>query len=155
MLNHNKHKHRGFPYLSYKDNYLKKKTHRYNFARECMDKYLRDFKGKFANARSSVRIDLLKEASYQKYDYDYNYYKNRHKKKRFIPINKPCAVCGSSPTIIHHIILLKNGGINKSRNYMSLCKLCHAKVHEWLLDGIAQELHDKMDQEYRAIVGLI
>ena len=43
-----------------------------------------------------------------------------------------CFVCFNPATVRHHIILLKNGGINNKRNLVSLCNNCHAKIHLWL-----------------------
>lgn len=43
-----------------------------------------------------------------------------------------CFVCDYPGDVRHHIISLKNGGINSKRNLVTLCSKCHAEVHPWL-----------------------
>jgi len=43
-----------------------------------------------------------------------------------------CFVCGEQGTARHHIVQLKNGGINSRKNIVSLCDSCHAEIHPWL-----------------------
>ena len=44
----------------------------------------------------------------------------------------PCFVCGSYSRNRHHIIQLKYGGINECFNLVTLCDICHGKIHPWL-----------------------
>jgi 5-methylcytosine-specific restriction endonuclease McrA len=46
--------------------------------------------------------------------------------------HKNCWICNGKADVRHHIIQLKNGGINSSRNLVSLCNPCHADVHPHL-----------------------
>jgi len=46
--------------------------------------------------------------------------------------NSFCSVCGATATERHHIIPLKNGGINTEKNIIPICKSCHSLVHPWL-----------------------
>lgn len=43
-----------------------------------------------------------------------------------------CFVCGNTATDRHHIIQLKNGGINSRKNLVSLCYGCHKQIHPWM-----------------------
>lgn len=43
-----------------------------------------------------------------------------------------CFACGGKPHVRHHIILVKNGGLNSRRNLIPLCHRCHAEIHPWL-----------------------
>jgi hypothetical protein len=44
-----------------------------------------------------------------------------------------CGACKSNPIQnIHHMMLIKNGGINHRENLIGLCKDCHALIHPWL-----------------------
>lgn len=43
-----------------------------------------------------------------------------------------CFICTNLADVRHHIVLLKNGGINSKRNLVSLCNNCHGKIHNWL-----------------------
>jgi hypothetical protein len=48
--------------------------------------------------------------------------------------HKHCFVCkriAQNPAR-HHIIWIKNGGINSKRNMITLCFECHAEIHPWL-----------------------
>jgi hypothetical protein len=47
----------------------------------------------------------------------------------------PCFVCGIGATARHHIVQLKNGGINSKKNIVSLCHQCHSTIHPWLKEG--------------------
>ena len=46
--------------------------------------------------------------------------------------HKQCFACGGPGQCRHHIIWLKNGGINAKKNIVTLCNVCHAEVHPWL-----------------------
>jgi 5-methylcytosine-specific restriction endonuclease McrA len=146
--NYNKHRHLGMVYKTWK----KCKHEHKSFIKNCLKGYLNEFWAKFNRLDKQGKIDLLKEASYQKYKYNNRYHKNR--RKTFGIKNIPCQVCGKKPTCTHHIILLKNGGINKRVNYIHLCELCHAQIHEWMLEEILYKMNEELDAEYRAIVGL-
>lgn len=34
----------------------------------------------------------------------------------------------------HHIVQLQHGGSNDSNNLVSLCELCHSRIHPWLAE---------------------
>jgi len=44
-------------------------------------------------------------------------------------------MCEGQPLRLHHIILVKNGGSNRPENLEIVCRLHHAKEHDWLLRG--------------------
>lgn len=59
------------------------------------------------------------------------------KRKEYNSIKKPaqgkCKACGiNDGENIHHIILLKNGGIDTPWNQIILCYSCHKLIHPWL-----------------------
>jgi hypothetical protein len=144
-FNCTKHQHRGVQYLSYKDSYQKhkKKKHKHPSA---MGRYLRYFWSLFNRANQTRKLELLQEASKLKYPYN-----EKAKRKGYGFRDTPCNVCGRTPTLVHHIILLGQGGKDDHRNRILICKVCHAQIHEWLLDDLAAELHTDMDNECRAI----
>lgn len=43
-----------------------------------------------------------------------------------------CFVCLNEAHARHHIIQLKNGGINSKKNLVSLCDPCHELIHPWM-----------------------
>ena len=43
-----------------------------------------------------------------------------------------CFVCESPATDRHHIVQLQKGCINSKKNLVSLCSICHSKIHPWL-----------------------
>ena len=45
---------------------------------------------------------------------------------------KKCACCSGRFQVIHHIIPIKNGGLNIVGNLVELCRMCHSKIHPWL-----------------------
>lgn len=152
--NFKKHLHKNSPkgggsYLSWKKS---PKHHQKSPIKKALKHYLANFWNKFYTLNSQQRIDLLKEASYQKYHYRFNYYKNRKPSHRMT--NIPCRVCGKKPTLTHHIVLVKNGGINKKYNLIRLCELCHALIHEWLLDEIIQKEEALMLKEMNEFIDL-
>lgn len=62
-------------------------------------------------------------------------YSSRRKKNRDIKISGPCVACGGEAQVVHHIIMISNGGPNIRRNTVPLCHACHAEVHPWLKDN--------------------
>ena len=56
-------------------------------------------------------------------------------KRHSLNTHPKCFVCFGLADVRHHIILIKNGGINNKRNLVSLCNDCHAKIHPWLQRG--------------------
>jgi hypothetical protein len=44
----------------------------------------------------------------------------------------PCFVCQEPGYARHHIIAVKNGGLNRGSNLVRLCPRCHRDVHPWL-----------------------
>lgn len=113
--------------------------------------YLKLMRGRLLQFHTQQeKIDLLREASEKVFNYCFNYKKNRSKSHRLS--NKPCRICGKTPTITHHIVQVQNGGMNISDNFIKLCELCHAQVHDWLLDNKVKEMNEKMDAECRLMV---
>ena len=46
-----------------------------------------------------------------------------------------CEICGNSDNLVlHHIVPIMFGGENDENNLMTLCKLCHYKVHNQVLE---------------------
>ena len=62
---------------------------------------------------------------------------DRHK----LASHKHCFVCRQITNTPgrHHIIWIKNGGINSKRNLITLCFDCHANVHPWLRKKMAEK----------------
>lgn len=53
---------------------------------------------------------------------------SRHK----FETHSQCFACGRRATVRHHIVWIRNGGLNSKRNLISLCADCHAEIHPWL-----------------------
>jgi 5-methylcytosine-specific restriction endonuclease McrA len=53
-------------------------------------------------------------------------------KRHSFKSHKICFACGELAEVRHHIIWIKNGGLNSKKNLVSLCKPCHAFIHPWL-----------------------
>jgi hypothetical protein len=143
-FNCNKHTHRGVQYLSYKAAFRKHKKKEKHFS--VKGGYLREFWLNFNRANQTRRLELLQEASKIKYPFN-----KKVVRKGYGFRDTPCKVCGRTPTIVHHIVLLGQGGQDKHRNRILICKHCHAQIHEWLMDDLAAELHNEMDNECRMI----
>lgn len=48
--------------------------------------------------------------------------------------NYKCRHCGFRSTLsCHHIIYRSSGGVDESWNLITLCELCHSKVHDYKL----------------------
>lgn len=62
-------------------------------------------------------------------------YRRRFNKKYQSQFNYPCFVCYGNSEHRHHIIPLKNGGLNAHKNRITLCKSCHEKIHPWMVKG--------------------
>lgn len=45
---------------------------------------------------------------------------------------KKCFVCEEPKQARHHIILLRNGGVNSKKNVVPICNNCHKKIHPWM-----------------------
>lgn len=58
--------------------------------------------------------------------------------------HKHCFACRriTNTPARHHIIWLRNGGINSKRNMVTLCFECHAEVHPWLRAEYAKRRND-------------
>lgn len=63
-------------------------------------------------------------------------YSARRKKNRNIKISGPCVACGLPAQVVHHIIMIVNGGPNIRRNTVPLCNSCHTEVHPWLKEQL-------------------
>lgn len=49
------------------------------------------------------------------------------------PYQGKCWVCDKSEAFFHHhIITLKNGGLNSRRNLIPCCNSCHSEIHPWI-----------------------
>jgi hypothetical protein len=46
----------------------------------------------------------------------------------------PCWCCGKPGVDRHHLIQLKNGGLNVPENVLNLCRYHHACIHPWMRD---------------------
>lgn len=59
---------------------------------------------------------------------------------------KKCMICESkvndNPLEIHHIIPLRNGGLNIEKNLIAICKDCHIKIHDTDIENINRKLND-------------
>ena len=53
-------------------------------------------------------------------------------KRHSLKSHSICFICHLKAEIRHHIIPLKNGGLNSRRNLISLCNRCHRLIHPWL-----------------------
>lgn len=70
--------------------------------------------------------------------------RNKNRRKRFdyiksarhsLKSHPACFACGAKAEVRHHIIWIKNGGLDSKKNLISLCRPCHAEVHPWLKKG--------------------
>lgn len=117
-----------------------------------MKSYLNRFWLAFPTLSQNGKLNLLQDASREHFTHWNNYEKIRKQTHRMT--NHPCRVCGKQPTITHHIILLKNGGFNKHSNLIRLCELCHAKIHDWLIDEAIEKLEKKEFADYYSMFNL-
>ena len=65
-----------------------------------------------------------------------NYTKYETRRKRFAKVRytrTSCFICNEKANHRHHIILLKHGGSNHSKNVIQLCRPCHNELHPWLV----------------------
>lgn len=53
-------------------------------------------------------------------------------KRHSLKSHSKCFACKNDGNVRHHIIWLKNGGINSKINLVTLCYSCHAEIHPWL-----------------------
>lgn len=58
--------------------------------------------------------------------------KLKSRNKKGVHLKPYCEVCWGQSHHRHHIILIKNGGLNTKNNLISLCRYCHAEIHPWL-----------------------
>lgn len=58
------------------------------------------------------------------------------KYRHSLKTHEPCFVCLGEANVRHHLIQLKNGGINCKKNIVSLCNDCHEEIHPWLKLGV-------------------
>ena len=103
-----------------------------NFRGQCI--YLKKFNKEFKKLKTQKgKIDKLLEATKHHYKFlAVGYFLRR---KIFRGVKKTqcnCKVCGKKTTTKHHIILLKDGGLNEKINLMPICYDCHKKVHPWI-----------------------
>ncbi len=62
----------------------------------------------------------------------YNYLKKSKFRKKSMNVDRPCSVCQSKATEIHHVIQIQHGGRNDKRNLVPICNDCHCKIHPWM-----------------------
>lgn len=62
---------------------------------------------------------------------NFTIYRVRRKLKLLIK-GSQCVACKSTPQIVHHVIMVKNGGPSRKENLVELCHSCHAEIHHWL-----------------------
>jgi hypothetical protein len=60
---------------------------------------------------------------------------------KFFNILSNCFICGKESSVSHHIILLKNGGINDALNIVPLCNKCHCAIHPWMQSKSIQDFN--------------
>lgn len=59
-------------------------------------------------------------------------YRQRRKKNISIKLENKCVACRGKAEVVHHIVMIVNGGPNIRRNTVPLCNPCHALVHPWI-----------------------
>jgi len=62
----------------------------------------------------------------------YSQYETRRTKDRTIKLLSTCIACGSVAQVMHHVIMICNGGPNVRSNCVPLCNPCHREIHPWL-----------------------
>jgi len=97
-----------------------------------------DFGGKANYGKGyskQAKLDALKKMSnkfYFKRTTTMRKYRRKFNKFYKSMFNFPCFVCEAPSEHRHHIIMLKNGGLNSKLNRVSLCAYCHSLIHSWI-----------------------
>ena len=98
---------------------------------------VRDFQE--SGARERVRtlkwMTKVKVKSSGHVTQSYQYRRSRFKdiSRRLLKKWITCAVCDTKRSqVVHHIVMLCNGGPNTEANLLGLCRGCHQKIHPWL-----------------------
>ena len=77
--------------------------------------------------RNYEYLRIRSDKELQKF-YKSSEWKSLREKK--LKANPNCEVCGKPAQEVHHLVDLKDGGERLSmKNLVSLCKICHNKVH--------------------------
>jgi hypothetical protein len=71
------------------------------------------------------RLSLLKIWSSRSYE-------RRRVRNKCVKFSHKCWACGGEPNVLHHVIMVKNGGPNVKENIIELCNQCHEEVHPWI-----------------------
>jgi hypothetical protein len=98
------------------------------------------------------KLELLLTYSYKKI-----YFKKQKslymRRKRFNEVKHhqqwfkyQCFVCGAPCDHRHHIIALINGGDNRKKNIISLCRGCHIAIHPWMQNSNLKQKEFKNDE---------
>ena len=79
---------------------------------------------------TEVRIEKLKRFAEFKIP---NHKPYRQRRKLRFSVTGICSVCRVyEANCQHHIIMLCNGGSNKSYNRIPICNECHSRIHNWV-----------------------
>lgn len=85
------------------------------------------------------------------YKYQHKSYMARRKKNFHLKTAKFCIACGARASVVHHVIQIQHGGLNNSRNAVSLCNTCHCLIHEWLVPHTPKYITE-MDKAYKETI---
>jgi len=89
------------------------------------------FKKCYKDKTKQEILERLIELSKVKIDINEKKYKKRRARKH--RVKGKCFVCKLKNAISpHHIILLKNGGMDNIHNRISICEECHKIIHPWI-----------------------
>jgi len=125
----------------------KKHKHKKNFNRN----YLPFNKGKFiffcSRARKQEILKALTDLSTVKIRTHIGY-RQRRVKKHFLNRGDMCVVCKQPAEVLHHVILIMNGGPNKRENIVELCHNCHYEIHPWMVPPTPTEIKE-LDTAFR------
>lgn len=108
---------------------------------------LKHFHSQCSKANYRKRLELLKEMSILNFDNKIPY-QIRRELKHPIKFDKPCFCCKyNQMEVKHHIVQIKNGGMDIGLNRIGICNVCHSRIHHWLRP-VYKEI-EKLDSEYK------
>lgn len=123
----------------------------YNDNKPSINSLIYEFKQEFNRADYNGKIEVLRKyATKVLFKPDDKYINTTRYLFSKMPrwISKDKCICGKRAEIRHHIILVKNGGNNKYKNIIHLCRDCHCKIHYWIVpDAIMAEIV-RMEREF-------
>lgn len=82
------------------------------------------------NSKEKILQRLIEISSIRLFSF--KSYRNRRRMKHSVHKSHKCVACGAPAQVLHHAILVSNGGPNRRENLLELCRSCHAEVHPWL-----------------------